>query len=160
MASLISPREHPGVVALSYRQHWWKEPGWFPLASRVLQLGYPSLFAPLKRTHPVWLEAEERLDQISRVTLEASVHEYEWRDRQHRLLSNLPLGRVEALIVGYNLSAGRDAQVRGRSHTSDSESAKLGMTLVVKVPVILGDHRDKWEASLYCEVEGALLEWP
>jgi hypothetical protein len=32
------------------------------------------------------------------------------------------------------------------------------MTLVVEVPVILGDHRDKWEASLDSEVEGALLE--
>jgi hypothetical protein len=34
------------------------------------------------------------------------------------------------------------------------------MTLVVEVPVILSDHRDKWEASLDGEVEGALLEWP
>jgi len=33
------------------------------------------------------------------------------------------------------------------------------MTAVVEVPVILGDHRDKWETSLDCEMEGTLLEW-
>jgi hypothetical protein len=50
--------------------------------------------------------------------------------------------------------------MKGRNHTSDSESAKVGMALVVEVPVILRDHRDKWEASLNGEMEGALLEWP
>ena len=32
------------------------------------------------------------------------------------------------------------------------------MTLVVDVPVILGDHGNNWEASLNGEVESALLE--
>jgi hypothetical protein len=67
---------------------------------------------------------------------------------------------VEALIVGYNLSEEQDTQTRGCSHTSDFEGAKVGMTRVVEVPVIFGDHRDKWEAGLNCEMEGALLEWP
>lgn len=49
--------------------------------------------------------------------------------------------------------------MKGGSHTSDFESAKLGMTLMVEVPVVLSNHRDKWEASLDSEVEGALLEW-
>src|SRR6266852_9770352 len=99
MASLVSPRRHPGIVTLPYRQCWWKELGWFPLGLRVLQLRYPSPFATLKMTQPVQLEAKGRLDQISRVILEASAREYGQRDRQHRPLSNLPLGPVGALVI-------------------------------------------------------------
>ena len=108
----------------------------------------------------VWLEAEERLDRISRVRLEASVRECGWQDHQHPLSLNLPLGQVEALIVGHNLSEIRDTQVRGCSLTSDSQSTKVGMPLVVEVPVILSNDWDNWKASLNCEMEGALLEWP
>src|SRR6267154_4128795 len=100
MASLVSLRRHPGGVTLLYRQSWWKELGLFPLGSRVLQLGYPSPFATLKRTQLIRLEAKGRLDQIFLVTLEAFARECGQRDRQHRLLSNLPLGRVGALIIG------------------------------------------------------------
>lgn len=100
MASVVSPRKHPGVVALSYHQSWWKELGWSPLGLRVFQLRHPSPFASLKRTRLVWPEAQGRLDQISRVTPEASARECGQRDRQHRLLSNLPLGRVGALVIG------------------------------------------------------------
>ncbi len=53
----------------------------------------------MKRTRPVRLEAVERVDQISRVTLEAFARGCGLRDRQHRPLSNFPLGRVEVLII-------------------------------------------------------------
>ena len=155
---MVSPRRHPGVAAQSYRQR--KELEWFPLASRVLQLAHPSPFAALKRFPRVWLEAEERLDRISRVRLEASARECGWQDHQHPLSLNLLLEQVEALIVGHNLSETRDTQVGGCSLTSDSQSAKVGMPLVVEVPVILSNDWDNWKASLNCKMKGALLEWP
>jgi hypothetical protein len=67
---------------------------------------------------------------------------------------------VEALVVGYNFSEEQGHTSEGCSHTSDFEGTKVGMTRVVEVPVILRDHRDKWEASLNGEMEGTLLERP
>lgn len=54
----------------------------------------------------------------------------------------------------------RGGEGRECGPTSNFESARVEVTLVVDVPVILGDHGDNWEASLNREVEGALLEGP
>ena len=156
MASLVSPLEHSGAAVYPHRQR--TELGWFLLESGEPRLDSPSPIATWRLPARERPGAEERWDLISRVAPQASARERVWRDRQHRPLSNLRWGQVEALIVDES-SEESDTCVEGeRSRTSNFKSARSEVTRVVDVPVILGDHGDDWEASLNCEVEGALLE--
>jgi len=160
VASLVSPLEHSGAAVHPHRQR--TELGWLLLESRDPQLGSPSPTATWRPPARVRPGAEERLDLISRVASQASTRERVWRDRQHPLSSILPWGQEEVLIVEKKSSEGA-GHVRGGGEcgrTSNFESARVAVTLVVDVPVILGDHGDNWDASLNCEVEGALLEGP